>query len=538
MNIWASRFILTVAAIAALLLLASEVTSPALYTALNTSTAAHVDPGTVPGHPGSDVSTLISMMDALLEHTGSLTFMIKHNDYKSAERDLAHYSDLSRQFDQLVVTLDVSGTDIGEFQQSNQENFASLATLLHDVRRFEDLQRLEIEVRDDDEQHAAIVYESETLRQKMQEGFATYVSHEAEVTEIGEKYRLNLTPYQESIRNFVEIANATEERWNETRKNTKSPLLIGVIPGKGRYGDTLSITGSYVNSTPGTPVEVYVNSRIAGNATLDELGNYTCSYLIGKIPAGQHLVHATSGPIYSGVARFLVQPQNTTITLAVRELNRPTIICTGNLMAENGRPVAGAPVILRIDGTTLIGVETDRNGNYRREVTLSAGEHAIRAEFHAVNYPLNTSESPTATAIIRGQELSPLPFVAAVGAALGTGWYLRRRLPVKNLVATGPMKIDSTPVIETTPEVDQTIPSHVEIAALPPRVAATVLFHTLRARLGLPETKTPRDCAWLVPAHAGFFERYERIRYAGEIPSEEELQAMEQEALGWDDDAA
>ena len=59
----------------------------------------------------------------------------------------------------------------------------------------------------------------------------------------------------------------------------------------------------------------------------------------------------------------------------------------------------------------------------------------------------------------------------------------------------------------------------------------------LRARLGLPETKTPRDCALLAPAHAGFFERYEKIRYAGETPTEEELRAMEEEAVGGDEHA-
>ena len=78
----------------------------------------------------------------------------------------------------------------------------------------------------------------------------------------------------------------------------------------------------------------------------------------------------------------------------------------------------------------------------------------------------------------------------------------------------------------------------VEIAGLPPREAATVLFCTLRARLGIAETKTPRDCARIAPDHAGFFERYELIRYAGETPSEEELRAMEKEALGGDADAA
>jgi len=81
-------------------------------------------------------------------------------------------------------------------------------------------------------------------------------------------------------------------------------------------------------------------------------------------------------------------------------------------------------------------------------------------------------------------------------------------------------------------EEEAATPPLVDIAGLPPREAATVLFCALRSRLGLPEAKTPRDCAQIAPAHAGFFERYEQIRYAGETPSEEELRAMEAEALG------
>ncbi|MFY9405177.1 MAG: hypothetical protein WBJ20_03390, partial [Candidatus Methanoculleus thermohydrogenotrophicum] len=76
-----------------------------------------------------------------------------------------------------------------------------------------------------------------------------------------------------------------------------------------------------------------------------------------------------------------------------------------------------------------------------------------------------------------------------------------------------------------------------KIEGLQPRDAATVLFRFLRARLGLAETKTPRDCARLAPAHARFFERYEKIRYAGEVPTEEELSWMEEVARGDQDGA-
>ena len=128
MNHRASQIVLATAIIAALALLAGEATTPLLYTAANTSTAAHVDPATVPKQTGRDADALIPLMGDLLSQTGTLTLNIKLKDYESAERDLARYAELSGRFDRLVINLDVSGTDIGEFQRNNRENLAALAS--------------------------------------------------------------------------------------------------------------------------------------------------------------------------------------------------------------------------------------------------------------------------------------------------------------------------------------------------------------------------------------------------------------------------
>lgn len=532
MKTWTSHAILAVATVATLLLLAGEATAPVLYTAANISTAAHADPTTIEKRSPGDAAAAVPLMDDLLGETGTLALTIRLKDYESAERDLARYSELSARFDRLVVTLDVSGTDIGEFQRNNRQNLASLETLLNDTRRFDDLQRLEIEVRGDDDQHMAVVYEGEALRQKMREGFAAYADREATMTGIAGHYNINATPYKKSIEDFAVIADAADDWQAGIRVDTKSPLDIAVAPGEGRYGDLLTITGTYTGGLPGASIEIYVDSRIAGNVSLDESGNYIYPYRIDRLLAGPHLAYATAGAVYSDIATFRVHPGDTAITLALAEVNRTAFACTGNLTTGGDRPVAGAPVLLRIDETTLVNTETDRNGTYARDIVLPAGEHTVRAEFHPAGYPLNASESPMETTVVRGEDLSPLPFAAAVGAVLGTGWYLRRRYRAteENPAVEPPDIVVEDEAVKTPPQV--------EIAGLPPREAATILFCAFRTRLGLPETKTPRDCTRLCPAHAGFFERYERIRYAGEIPSEEELHAMEGETLGSDEGAA
>ncbi|WP_292490108.1 Ig-like domain-containing protein [Methanoculleus sp. 10] len=533
MNPRASRAVLMAAAVLVLVLLGARAADPVLYTAENISTAAHADPATVQKRSPGDAAALVPLMDDLLGQTGTLALTIKLKDYESAEGDLARYSELSRQFDRLVVTLDVSGTDVGEFQQNNRQNQEALTTLLNDTRRFEDLQRLEIEVRGDDEQHMAVVYEGEALRQKMREGFSAYAKREAATTRIAEHYEINTTPYQESVEDFAKIADAADD-WREKtggRSAPKSPLRIAVTPDEGHYGDTLLIAGTHAGGRPGAPVEIYVDSRLTATVTLDDGGPYRHPYRVGRVPAGPHLAYAVAGPIFSEVTTFEILSGNTSITLALAEVNGTAVACTGNLTTGDGRPVTLAPVLLRVDGDTLVAAETDKNGTYEKEIALPAGEHTLRAEFHGAGYPLNASESPAETVTVPGEGLSPLPFAAALAGLFGTGWYLRRR---RN-------RREESPVVEPARETAEEAavpPPRVEIAGLPPREAATVLFCTLRARLGIAETKTPRDCARIAPGHAGFFERYELIRYAGETPSEEELRAMEKEALGGDADAA
>ncbi|CCJ37051.1 hypothetical protein BN140_2128 [Methanoculleus bourgensis MS2] len=522
-----SHIILVAAALAALIILGAHATTPVLYTAENTSTAAHADPETVLKRSPGNAAALIPLMDELLGQTGTLALTIKVKDYESAERDLARYTELSGQFSNLVVKLDVSETDIGEFQQKTRANQESLTALLNDSRRFDELQRLEIEVEDDDGQRMAIAYEGEALRQKMQKTFSAYREREPAVTRIAQNYDVNTTPYRESVEHFAEVADAADDWREKTGGDTPlSPLSIGLTPTEGYYGDEIWIAGTCADALPGTPVEIYVDSRLAGNATLDSEGWYAYPYRVGRLLAGPHLVYATADNLYSGVRTFTALPGNTTLTLALAEVNRTTVACTGTLKTGD-RAVTDAPVLLRVDTTTLVGTETDNNGTYAANITLPAGKHTIKAEFHAAGYPLNYSESETRTISTRGELPSLLPIIAALAALLGTGWYLRRRHQGKV-----PARAPPETVWEEEPLVEEREIPPVEIGDLPPREAATLLFRALRARLGIPETKTPRNCARIAPDHAAFFERYELIRYAGEVPTEEELQWMKKEARG------
>jgi len=350
----ASHIILAAAAVLLILLLAGEAVDPVLYAAENISTASHADPSTIEKRSPGDAASVVPLMDELLGHTGTLALTIKIKDYESAERDLARYSELSNRFDRLVVTLDLSETDIAEFQKNNRQNQEALAALLNDSQRLDELKSLEIEVLDGD-QRMAVIYEGEALRQKMRETYIAYANREPETTRIATHYGANATPYEESVEVLAEVVGAAEEwqeEWQEGKGTSsgappgvvpRSPLDISITPREGRYGETLTINGMYGGGIPGTPVTIYIDSRIAGNTTLDGNATYTYPYRIGRVLAGPHLVYSTAATIFSEVTTFDVLASDTNISLAVVEVNRTAVACTGNLTTEDGRPVLQGP---------------------------------------------------------------------------------------------------------------------------------------------------------------------------------------------------
>ena len=265
MNRRASYIILAAATVLVIALLAAEAADPVLYTAENITTGAHADPKTIDGQK-NNAAAVVPLMDELLDQTGTLTLTIKLRDYESAERDLARYSELTSRFDRLVITLDASETELGEFQRNNRKNLEALDSLLNDTRRFDHLQRLEIQVQDGD-QRRAIAYEGEALRQKMQKTYSAYASRESVMTGIGERYSLNTTPYRESVGHFSEIVDAADD-WHRATAPQQSPLGITVTPAEGRYGETIGSPGA-TPGTPGTPSRIYIDSRAAGTATLN-----------------------------------------------------------------------------------------------------------------------------------------------------------------------------------------------------------------------------------------------------------------------------
>ena len=117
------QWVLAGVSLAIILICGSMITSPILYSAENaSSTAHHADPSLISRTAENRAGSVVPAMDNLIESTGTIVLNIKNKDFKAAQADLEAYMAASRSFNSLVVNLDLSESEIGEFVEINREN--------------------------------------------------------------------------------------------------------------------------------------------------------------------------------------------------------------------------------------------------------------------------------------------------------------------------------------------------------------------------------------------------------------------------------
>jgi len=508
--------LMAVFAVVVISLVALHAGEPELYSTVNSSvTYAQQDPGTVKTVSGSNAEAVIPLMSELMGSTGEIVLNIRVKDYESAEKEFEAYQEASREFENLVVKLDLTDTDIGEFRKHNQETRSSLENLVNSTQRFDNLGELEIKYRDENnpERVYSVTYEGEDLSQQIQEDARTYTSRREPVTTIASRYGVDSTAYSQSMDDLREIVDSTSKIQSSRASVPHPEMMITIEPETGTYGETLTISGRGSS-------RLFIDSRQVASS---ENGTYL--YEIEKGRSGKHLAYLAAGDELSELVTFEVFASATNISL-----NEDG---TGTLFAGN-IPVRGAPVTIYADRIPTATAETDSGGRYNVSFSLSPGEHELKAVFESSDFPLEASES----AVIRVSVQEPgnsLPLIA--GAILiiliGAGIYLRR-----------------TRGSETAPE-EAEIPEEVIVEAPilpedPRRHALNImdsegpegLFHDLLLWLGeihqIPgyEYKTPREFAescrefTVYLAVKDFVDLYETIHYAGQNAGPDERQAL------------
>lgn len=535
---------LLLAGLAALciVLLAAQAASPMLWTAADAAaTVAERDLSVAAKMNADKAESVLPLMQDLLSQSGTVVLSVKVKDWESAQRDLERYAEMTRSMNNLVVSLDLSETDVQDFSSRSRENVEALRTLVNGTQRFEEIKELQIEYRnkDDPGKLYSIIYEGEALRDELSQAYTSYAGQKEQVTAIGRKYEADTTAYEESVDGYKEIVEEVAEVQVQ-EVSASAPVLpppaisIFLTPEEARYGEMVQVRGLLATGEAGAGVDLYVDSRLAANATTGGDGRYEFAYTVGRIRAGTHLVYVQSGRSVSDLVQFSALSSPSDLTLTARaNATAGTALCTGTLKAL-GRGVAGAEVAVFADGNATAWARTASNGAYEIEVPLEEGRHTVKAVFAAEGFPLEPAESEEVEVAIvdpLGLVKTALTALAAASFGLIAGFaYLRRsRRPA-------PPEPAVQPPAAVEEEEEEEIPEPPEpTGPLSPLEEAALLWERFAVaagrRFGIknPRSKTPREVAAALaetPAAeaAGAFARlYERVRYAGTPCGEDEV---------------
>jgi Chromosome segregation ATPases len=342
-----------VLSIVILFLIASHAGTPVLYNPESDAvTPYHTNPAALEKVSGDNAERLLPIMSDLLNTPGTLVLNLKYNDLDLASKDLAKYRELTRSIDNLVINLDMSGTEVEQFQKMNQKNLQILSELFNETSRFEELRTLEIRYKDENDPAilTSITYEGQSLRNRVRQLYNEYQLQEEPLVEVSSDFELNTTHYEESQTDFAEIVRTVEQvqtqRTNELQSlpgsaSNHGTLGISVTPSEGIYNTVLMISGLYSGADTGhTQVEIFIDSEKEAEIITDLNGYYQYSYTLRDMPEGLHTLFAVAETsVYSDITGFNVKPLDTKLTLLPPERSGGKYICSGSFTGVSGEPL-------------------------------------------------------------------------------------------------------------------------------------------------------------------------------------------------------
>ena len=383
------------------------------------------------------------LMQDFFDTSGTIVLNVRLKNFEDAEEDLAEYRRAAKQFDHMVINLDMSESEIGEFRKNNADNLRNLEELLNDSVAFDELSQLEIQYRDADDpaKMYAIAYEGEALREKISQEFAQYKNHTTSMAQTGKTLETDPEPMESSVAVFEEyvheISDVQEERVEQTteeRKKTdtiEEDLTLTIDPSSGIYGDVLNATGTFSRTgdiPKGEPVTLYIDSREYKGTSCTSAGGYTITIPIRKMYAGIHLAYTRAGDVFSPLVPISVSATDGTLTLNVSV--QGDIAFASGTLSTAGRAIPDAPVMISFvsaDTENMTTVYTDDTGAYSCATKLTPGDYTVQSVFSDAAYPVNECRSE-ARIIQIAQSYLVLYLVLFVCCVGGAGYlFLRRR---------------------------------------------------------------------------------------------------------------
>ena len=485
--------------------------------------------------PSRGSEELLPLMESVLESTAGVLSATAKGDYDHAGEELDDARSDGGRLNTKVTGESLMNSEIHEFALASQDTHQSLSGYLGDCRRLDGSTSLE----------------ERGVRKRLAMKKEIIVERGNRIIDIAQQFGINTTSFEESLEAFASHPDlvAPSASGNDTGP---APITLTVEPKEGAFGDTLIFSGELPAGTKADSVTLTIDGESAAPAPADDT-RYTYSYTISAGNPGVHSAYATAAGMSSDEVEFTIRPADTYLTCDVSYDDPEThgsATCSGMLITITGAPVAGAPVVLSIDGKHTVTLRTGANGRYTHTGTFTEGRHTVTAHFTGEDLPLlNATESrPTEFFIPSlGSVLAPRFLITSSVAiiAVSAVWFLRRspsraeyqgvRLfpEVDELLGLPQQEDETSATLSSRPEPFEA-PGH----ELTPREEVNRIYLNLRDRVAMvygltgAAAMTPREFsarlsrAPISSDLEAFISRAEVFQYGGEVPGEDDLAGL------------
>ena len=360
------KFLVIIAGIIALIILSQYVGNTILFSPKpeNERTISHSDFLILTPISDSQKHAVEPLINEFFGSSATVVLSIKAKDFNKAEKSLQDLETASNSFENIVVNLDLNGTDIETFRNENKKSIEDLKSLYQDSSEFENLKKLSLNVDNSSDPQTvySVSYQGKAIRDRVKNSYERFKQGYQDLSEVSSNLNISNTEFNNTNNEFSAIVNDIDESYQEEEsrandllfsskeKLSLDSLTLSISPNEGNYGDMLVFSGSMhgKGEVGNRSVDLIVDSRYLQNVTTDDHGNYYFDYVVDLINPGSHLAFSEYQSLASNISFFSIKKLDTEIILNAEKNYEGNISIYGNLLAGQ-TPVIDVPITLKIN---------------------------------------------------------------------------------------------------------------------------------------------------------------------------------------------
>ncbi|MDD4127224.1 MAG: hypothetical protein PHV39_06000 [Methanomicrobium sp.] len=165
----------------------------------------------------------LSMMQDFIDLSGTIILNIRYERLDDALDDIEEYKKILGKYDNLVINLDMTKSEIEEFRRNNKEQLKNLEMLTNQTKNLDYLEKLQIKYRDSNDpgKYYSVTYDISRLREEIEKTREALKESTDKTIESANKYEIHTQNLKDSK---TEIENIGTEKPTEiTESQTVKP---------------------------------------------------------------------------------------------------------------------------------------------------------------------------------------------------------------------------------------------------------------------------------------------------------------------------